>query len=131
MAFIVVVVLTDEEHLWLLIVRKVIFSSMRPKKLAPWPSVPPTNKLAIKLISKQTKADKSIQNHTKADKIIKIEVIYDNTDQKDTTRLGEVWEWSTKVTVTRYFQQHGGEVGDMGDVADVQAMVNEMNNLRW
>ena len=30
-----------------------------------------------------------------------MKVIYDNTDQKDTTRLGEVWEWSTKVTVTR------------------------------
>ena len=33
-----------------------------------------------------------------------MKVIYDNTDQKDTTRLGEVWEWSTKVTVTRSYQ---------------------------
>ena len=28
-------------------------------------------------------------------------VIYDNTDQKVTTRLGMEWEWSTSVTVTR------------------------------
>ena len=28
-------------------------------------------------------------------------VVFDNTDQKETTRLGENWEWSTSVTVTR------------------------------
>merc|ERR1719361_204982 len=29
------------------------------------------------------------------------EVIYENTDQKDTTRLGVAWEWKTKVKVRR------------------------------
>ena len=28
-------------------------------------------------------------------------VVYENTDQKDTTRLGALWEWSTHVTVSR------------------------------
>ena len=28
-------------------------------------------------------------------------IVYDNTDQKETTRLGENWEWVTRVTVTR------------------------------
>ena len=28
-------------------------------------------------------------------------IVYDNTDQKEVTRLGENWEWSTDVTVTR------------------------------
>ena len=28
-------------------------------------------------------------------------VIYDNTDQKEVTRLGTEWEWATDVTVTR------------------------------
>ena len=27
--------------------------------------------------------------------------MYDNTDQKEVTRLGENWEWATDVTVTR------------------------------
>ena len=29
------------------------------------------------------------------------EVIYENTDQKETTRLGMVWEWKTNVVVQR------------------------------
>ena len=28
-------------------------------------------------------------------------IVYDNTDQKEATRLGENWEWVTRVTVTR------------------------------
>ena len=28
-------------------------------------------------------------------------VVFDNTDQKETTRLGVEWEWSTSVTITR------------------------------
>ena len=28
-------------------------------------------------------------------------IVYDNTDQKEVTRLGENWEWATIVTVTR------------------------------
>ena len=29
------------------------------------------------------------------------EVIFENTDQKDSTRLGETWEWTTSVVVRR------------------------------
>ena len=28
-------------------------------------------------------------------------IVYDNTDQKEVTRLGESWEWATRVTVSR------------------------------
>ena len=28
-------------------------------------------------------------------------VVYDNTDQKEVSRLGMEWEWSTSITVTR------------------------------
>ena len=28
-------------------------------------------------------------------------IVYENTDQKEVTRLGENWEWVTRVTVTR------------------------------
>ena len=28
-------------------------------------------------------------------------IVYDNTDQKEVTRLGTDWEWATRVTVTR------------------------------
>ena len=28
-------------------------------------------------------------------------IVYDNTDQKEVTRLGMDWEWATRVTVTR------------------------------
>ena len=28
-------------------------------------------------------------------------IVYDNTDQKEVTRLGVDWEWATRVTVTR------------------------------
>ena len=28
-------------------------------------------------------------------------IVYDNTDQKEVKRLGENWEWATRVTVTR------------------------------
>ena len=35
-------------------------------------------------------------------------VVFDNTDQKETTRLGENWEWTTSVTITREgnFERH-------------------------
>ena len=41
-------------------------------------------------------------------------VIYDNTDQKQTTRLGENWEWNTKMTVVREgdFTRSGLDVVD-------------------
>ena len=42
------------------------------------------------------------------------EVIYENTDQKDTTRLGVAWEWKTNVVVRREgnFTRSGLEIVD-------------------
>ena len=45
-------------------------------------------------------------------------VVYDNTDQKEVTRLGENWEWATDVTVTREgnFTRSGVEEVDEAEI---------------
>ena len=45
-------------------------------------------------------------------------VVYDNTDQKEVTRLGENWEWVTRVTVTREgnFTRSGIEEVDEAEI---------------
>ena len=46
------------------------------------------------------------------------EVIYENTDQKDTTRLGEPWEWATQVVIDRKgnFTPSGFDIVDETEV---------------
>ena len=41
-------------------------------------------------------------------------IIYENTDQKETTRLGTIWEWETNVEVRREgnFRKSGLEIVD-------------------
>ena len=45
-------------------------------------------------------------------------VVYTNTDQQETTRLGENWEWKTKVSVRREgnYERSGSEVLDETEV---------------
>ena len=45
-------------------------------------------------------------------------IVYDNTDQKEVTRLGVDWEWSTRVTVTREgnFTRSGIEEVDEAEI---------------
>ena len=45
-------------------------------------------------------------------------VIYDNTDQEETTRLGTQWEWTTTLTVTREgeFTRSGMEEVDEAEI---------------
>ena len=45
-------------------------------------------------------------------------VIYDNTDQKETTRLGMGWEWNTPISVIREgnFTRSGLEVVDETEI---------------
>ena len=45
-------------------------------------------------------------------------IVYDNTDQKEVTRLGESWEWATDVTVTREgnFTRAGIHVMDEAEI---------------
>ena len=45
-------------------------------------------------------------------------VIYENTDQKETTRLGDNWEWETRVVVERQgnFTRSGLDVIDETDI---------------
>ena len=49
------------------------------------------------------KHDKTLNALTQAEigKLWLPEVIYENTDQKETTRLGDIWEWKTRVVVQR------------------------------
>ena len=54
------------------------------------------------------------------------EVIYENTDQKDTTRLGEPWEWATQVVIDRKgnFTLSGFDIVD-----ETQVFKGSENNL--
>ena len=47
-------------------------------------------------------------------------VVYDNTDQKEVTRLGVEWEWATDVTVTREgnFTRSGVEELDEAEISE-------------
>ena len=54
-------------------------------------------------------------------------VIYANTDQKETTRLGDSWEWSTSVLVIREggYTRSGPEVRD-----EIEIYRGDENTLR-
>ena len=54
-------------------------------------------------------------------------VTYDNTDQKETTRLGNSWEWSTFVTIMRQgsFTRSGQE-----ELDETEIFKGEENSLR-
>ena len=45
-------------------------------------------------------------------------IVFDNTDQKEVTRLGVDWEWATRVTVTREgnFSRAGIEEVDEAEI---------------
>ena len=45
-------------------------------------------------------------------------IVYDNTDQKEVTRLGVDWEWATRVTVTRegHFSRSSDEAVDEAEL---------------
>ena len=53
-------------------------------------------------------------------------VVYNNTDQQETTRLGVDWEWSTNVVVNREgrFERSGYEVLD-----EIEIFKGEENSL--
>ena len=53
-------------------------------------------------------------------------VVYNNTDQQETTRLGVDWEWSTNVVVKREgrFERSGYEVLD-----EIEIFKGEENSL--
>ena len=51
-------------------------------------------------------------------------VIYDNTDQKDTTRLGSTWEWETRIVVDR----QGSFTRSKLDVVDEIELFNSTEN---
>ena len=53
-------------------------------------------------------------------------VVYTNTDQQETTRLGENWEWSTNVLVKREgsFKRSGYEILD-----EIEIFKGDENNL--
>ena len=56
------------------------------------------------------------------------QVIYENTDQKDTTRLGDGnWEWDTKVIVRR--EQESGSMSGPETVDETEVFSGEKNSL--
>ena len=54
-------------------------------------------------------------------------VIYENTDQKDTTRLGDNWEWETKVVVRR--RQENGTLSGLDSVDETEIFKGSENSL--
>ena len=54
-------------------------------------------------------------------------VIYENTDQKETTRLGDNWEWETRVVVIR--EQQKGTVSGPESVDETEIFSGFKNSL--
>ena len=54
-------------------------------------------------------------------------VIYDNTDQKESTRLGENWEWVTRVSVVR--EGNIASRSGLDEVEEVEIFKGEENTL--
>ena len=54
-------------------------------------------------------------------------VIYENTDQKETTRLGDNWEWETRVVVRR--QQENGTLSGLESVDETEIFKGSENSL--
>ena len=54
-------------------------------------------------------------------------MIYENTDQKDTTRLGDNWEWETKVVVRR--RQENGTLSGLDSVDETEIFKGSENSL--
>ena len=54
-------------------------------------------------------------------------VIYENTDQKETTRLGSNWEWETRVVVRR--EQEKGTMSGLESVDESEIFSGSANSL--
>ena len=54
-------------------------------------------------------------------------VIYENTDQKETTRLGSIWEWETRVIVRR--EQTNGTMSGPESVDETEIFSGFENSL--
>ena len=55
------------------------------------------------------------------------EVIYENTDQKESTRLGDIWEWKTKVVVKR--EEENGVMSGLEFVDETEVFSGSLNSL--
>ena len=55
------------------------------------------------------------------------QVIYDNTDQKEATRLGMDWEWKTTVAVTR--EEKNPERSQLDEVDETEYFKGDQNTL--
>ena len=53
-------------------------------------------------------------------------IVYDNTDQKEVTRLGENWEWATRVTVTREGNFTRSTVGEVDEAEIFEGAENSL-----
>ena len=54
-------------------------------------------------------------------------VIYENTDQKETTRLGKEWEWETKVVVKR--EEGIGSLSELSTLDETMIFNGSKNTL--
>ena len=54
-------------------------------------------------------------------------MIYENTDQKETTRLGKEWEWETKVVVKR--EEGNGSLSELSTLDETMIFNGSKNTL--
>ena len=76
------------------------------------------------------KTEEALNALTEADikKLWLPEVIYENTDQKDSTRLGGTWEWKTNVVVRRE-QENGGTMRGLEFIDETEFFSGSENSL--
>ena len=55
------------------------------------------------------------------------EVIFENTDQKDSTRLGDIWEWKTNVIIRR--EEDNGTMKGLDFVDETEFFHGSKNSL--
>ena len=55
------------------------------------------------------------------------EVIFENTDQKDSTRLGDIWEWKTNVIIRR--EEDNGIMKGLDFVDETELFQGSKNSL--
>ena len=53
-------------------------------------------------------------------------IVYDNTDQKESTRLGEKWEWVTRMTVAREGSFTGSSIGEVDEAEIFEGAENTL-----
>ena len=84
------------------------------------------NRLTYQNLKKDTTLN-AISAEDMKEKIWLPQVVYDNTDQKEVTRLGVAWEWITTVAVTR--EEETPERSGIEEIDEIEYFQGDKNTL--